>query len=389
VNERKLCGPVPDAHFTRWADNLQMEIPERRTTSVLVTILLFAILCAFAFSARRVILLFVLSIFFAYLINPAVRFLEHHSLLFRNLRGFAVTEVYVGIVVLIGLGLYTFAPALIRNTGRAADEIPVILDRLSTGEIAGDIGDKYGWSEQQKGRLRALLVRHKANFEGLQNWIDNALSQGAQIVGWLALIPILAIFLLRDGNRIVEALIATLFPPKQREPAKFLACQIHAMLTNYIRAQVLLCLFSLAFYLALLLLFRFPHAIALAVFGGALEFIPVIGWMTTGAVIVGVGMANDLHWLWVAALVLLWRVTQDYFNLPRALGHSLEIHPLTIIFAVLAGAEVGGIVGIYLSVPVAASLMLIWRFRTAPLEFPTAEPSGSQLPPAFVETRSE
>ena len=328
-----------------------MEIPERRTASVLLTILLFALVCGFAYSARRVILLFVLSIFFAYLINPAVKFLEHHSLLVRNLRGAAVTEVYVGILILIGIAIYTFAPALTRNTGRVADEIPVILDRLSTGEIANDIGDKYGWSDQQKARLRVVLLRHKENFQGLQNWIDNALSQAAQIVGWLALIPILAIFLLRDGNRIVEALIATLFPPKQREPARFLACQIHAMLTNYIRAQVLLCLFSLAFYITVLLLFRFPHAVALAVFGGALEFVPVIGWMTTAAVIIGVGMANDLHWLWVAALLLLWRVTQDYFNLPRALGHRMEIHPLTVIFAVLAGAEVGGIVGIYLSVP--------------------------------------
>ena len=362
-----------------------MQFPERRTTNVLLTILLFAAICAVAYSARHVILLFVLSVFFAYLMNPAVRFLQGHSLLFKNLRGAAVIELYVGILILIAIATYAFAPVVTRNTARLVDQVPITLDRVSTGEIAADIGDKYGWTDQQKERLKTWLVRHKDNFEGLQNWLDSSLSQAAQILGWMALIPILAIFLLRDGDRMVEAAIQMLFPQKQRQPARMVADELNAMLTNYIRAQVLLCLFSLAFYFGVLLLFRFPHAVALAVFGATLEFIPVIGWMTTAAVIVGIGMANDLHWVWMAALLLLWRVAQDYFNLPRALGHRLEIHPLIVIFAVLAGGEVGGIVGIYLAVPLAASLLLIWRLRHSPTEDGLVQDAASEVPPGLVE----
>jgi predicted PurR-regulated permease PerM len=370
--------------FQQMTDDLKVKFPERRTVSVLLTILLFVALCTIAYSARRVILLFVLSVFFAYLMNPAVKFLQHHSLLFRDLRGAAVIEAYFGVLILIGLATYSFAPAAVRNTLKAVDQVPTILDRVSTGEIAADIGDKYGWNDEQKARLRTVLVRHREDSQGLLKWIDRSLSQAAQIVGWLALIPVLAIFLLRDGNRIAEGAIETFLPQKHQQSARMVAYQIHAILASYIRAQVLLCLLSLAFYTTVLLIFRFPHAIALGILGGILEFVPVIGWMSTAALIIGIGMANDLHWFWMTALLLLWRVVQDYLNLPRALGHRLEIHPLTVIFAVLAGAEVGGIIGIYLAVPLTASLFVIWRSRTHPAESPLVKDAVSELPSSLA-----
>ena len=124
-----------------------MRFPERRTSNVLLTILLFAAICAIAYWARHVILLFVLSVFFAYLMNPAVKFLQHHPLIFKDFRGAAVTEAYVGILILIALATYTFAPVVTRNTVRLVDQVPVTLDRLATGDIATDVGDKYDWSD--------------------------------------------------------------------------------------------------------------------------------------------------------------------------------------------------------------------------------------------------
>ena len=63
----------------------------------------------------------------------------------------------------------------------------------------------------------------------------------------------------------------------------------------------------------------------------------------------------------MAALLLIWRVIQDYFATPRIMGSHLKIHPLAAILAVLVGAEIGGIVGIYLAVPMMASVCIIWR----------------------------
>ncbi|HXZ79182.1 MAG TPA: AI-2E family transporter [Terriglobales bacterium] len=337
-----------------------MSFPERRTANILMTILFFAVLCAAVYSARRIILLFVLAIFFAYLLNPVVKFLQSHSLFFRNLRGPAVVEVYLAFLILIGVLGYLFAPGAARRTVKFMDQVPVVMDGLATGNIAGDLRQKYDWSEEQEIRFRAFLARHREGIQSLVPTVDRYISNAAQIIGWSLLIPVLAIFFLRDGQHIADVLIRILFPSNRYARVWTVANDLHEMLTRYVRAQLLLCGLSFLFYLIALLLLGFPHAILFASLGGVLEFIPVAGWITTFATIVGVGLLNHCHWLWMAALLLIWRVIQDYFATPRIMGSHLKIHPLAAIFAVLVGAEIGGIVGVYLAVPLMAALRLIF-----------------------------
>jgi predicted PurR-regulated permease PerM len=338
-----------------------MAFPERRTVDILLTTALLMAVAIAVYYARRVILIFVFAILFTYLIDPVVKFLQRHSLFFRNLRGPAVVEVYLTFVLLIALAGYTFAPSLATSTVRVLDEAPAFLNSLSTGDIAGDLRGKCGWSEAQELRFRAFLARHKQDIQSLVPTVDRYLSNAAQIFGCLLLIPILAIFFLRDGHRIVDALIRLLFHPDRHPRVHALVGQLHFMLTQYIRAQLLLCVLSFLFYSAAMLILRFPHAIALGILGGLLEFIPVVGWTSTFTAIVGVGILNHSHWIWMAALLGIWRVIQDYFVTPRIMGRRLKIHPLAAIFAVLVGAEIGGIVGVYLAVPLMASFCIVWR----------------------------
>ena len=121
-----------------------MPFPDRRTLDVLLTTLLFLGICALLYSARRVILVFVVAILFAYLINPIVTFLEHHSLLFRNLRGPAVAEVYLLLLFLIAVPTQTLAPALLRQTSTLLDTAPALLSGQSTEEFVKEVGDRYG-----------------------------------------------------------------------------------------------------------------------------------------------------------------------------------------------------------------------------------------------------
>src|SRR6266567_8520788 len=144
-----------------------MAFLERRTADVLLTMLFFAVVCAALYSARRIILIFVFAIFFAYLIDPVVKFLQRHSLFFRNLRGPAVVEVYLTFVLLMALAGYTFAPSLATSTARVLDEAPTFLNSLSTGDIASDLRGKYGWSDAQELRFRAFLARHKQDIQSL------------------------------------------------------------------------------------------------------------------------------------------------------------------------------------------------------------------------------
>ena len=338
-----------------------MAFPDRRTADVLLTILFFAVVCAAIYCARRIILVFILAVFFAYLIDPVVKFLQRHSLIVRNLRGPAVVEVYLVLLVLVALLGYTFAPGIARNTVKVIDEVPVLIDGLSTGDIATQLGGKYGWSEGQEFRMRAFLARHKDDVQGLVRTVDRSLSELAQLLAWLLLIPILAIFFLRDGAHIAYALIHLCFPAKERMRVRSVANELNIMLTGYIRAQVALCGLSFLFYSGALLVLRFPHAIALAVLGGLLEFIPAVGWMSTFVTIVAVGAVSHSHWIWMAVLLAVWRVAQDYVTSPRIMGRQLEIHPLAAILAVLVGAEIGGVVGIYLAIPLMASMRVIWR----------------------------
>ena len=270
-------------------------------------------------------------------------------------------EVYLAFAILVGLAGYTFAVGPAKNTVKLVDEAPAFLNSLSTGEIATDLRGKYGWTQEQELRFRDFLVRHKADIEGLVPAVDRYLSNTVQVLGWLLLIPVLAIFFLRDGQHIADVVIQMFFAANRQPRIRAITNELHLMLTGYIRAQAILCGLSFLFYSAALLLLRFPHPFALGILGGLLEFVPAVGWMSTFAVIVGVGVVNHSHWIWMAAILGAWRVYVDYVASPRIMGHQLKIHPLAAIFAVLAGAELGGIVGMYLAVPVMAGMRVIWK----------------------------
>src|SRR5215475_12111644 len=117
----------------------KLSFPDRRTLNILLTTLLFAVALAIAYVARTVIVIFAFSILFAYLINPMVRFLQRHSLFFKNLRGPHVLEAYLPIVVLTVLLLHSLVPHFRKNAGQILSAIPALTSKLSFDEITGDL----------------------------------------------------------------------------------------------------------------------------------------------------------------------------------------------------------------------------------------------------------
>lgn len=335
-----------------------MAFPDRRTSNSLFTILLFAIVLAILYSARRVLLIFVFAVLFAYLIDPVVRLLQRHSLFFKNLRGPHVIETYLAFLLLIAFAGHLFAPGLISSNSRLFKTIPVVVDDLSSGELATKIGDKYGWSETRELRLRAILVRHR---EQIDNLVQRAERFTSNALAVLVVVPILSIFFLADGQYIADALIRLVSTDANHQAIQAIADELDLMLRKYIRAKVILGSLSLLFYSVAMFLLGFPHAVALGILGGVLEFIPVAGWMISAAAIITFGFLTHCHWIWMAALLGLWRLVMDYFISPRVMAQNLEIHPLMVIFAVMVGGEIGGIVGIYLSIPLMVVFRVIWR----------------------------
>lgn len=126
-----------------------MTFLDRRTVNVLLTTLFLTVVIAVIDCSRRVILVFILAILVAYLLDPAVRFLQRHSLFFKDLREPAVVEVYLAFLILIAVVVHGVVPGPLRDPGKLLQRVPAFWYDFSNGEIANGIGDKYGWSCDQ------------------------------------------------------------------------------------------------------------------------------------------------------------------------------------------------------------------------------------------------
>ena len=334
-----------------------MSFPDRRTVNILLTILLFAAVLTIAYIARAVLVIFCFSILFAYLIDPFVRILQRHSLLFKNLRGPHVAEAYFALLVAIVLLVHTLVPGSLRRAVTLLREMPMLSDRLATGEIATDIGRDYGWSDDQTVRAKTFLVQHRLT---IQNVTGTTRRSAITALGAIMVIPILAIFLLSDGGRLADSVIRLVARNNNYERILSLAYELHVMLQHYIRGKVTLGALSLVYVSLALLILGVPRALGLGILAGCLEFIPIAGWMIAAATIVGVGILTHSHWIWIIVLLGIWRILMDYRIAPRVFGRELELHPLVAIFTLMIGGAVGGIVGAYLSLPIAAVIRVVW-----------------------------
>jgi len=354
-----------------------MAFLDRRTARVLLTILLFASGVAIVYVARVVIVIFAFSLLFAYLIDPVGRFLQRHSLFLKDLRGPHVVEAYLAFVVAMALLSYALAPHVRHNAVPFLNAVPSIADRVSSGQIASDLGSNFGWSDVQTTHIKTFLQARRSMIESA---IEGITRFASTAIGGILVIPILAIFFLSDGENMANQAIRLLSTEKNHASLRSLAGQLHSTLQHYIRAKVTLAGLSLVYCFTAMVALRFPHALGLGILAGVLEFIPVAGWMAAAATILSAGALAHAHWVWMLALLCVWRVLMDYWIAPRVMGHELEIHPLLAIFTLMVGGAVGGIVGIYLSVPLVATLRVVYRkFASPAARNESPESSAEQL----------
>lgn len=335
-------------------------IIDRRTVSVLTTIVLFLAVGALAYGARSTLIAFLFAIFFAYLLDPAVSLAERR--ITKGSRGRAILLVYLGLLGLLVLWGFLVGPRLADEARSLGTALPGLLDKVESGQIAHQIGSKRGWSFNTQARVGQFLATHQSTFVDAFSSVGKKVASLAGHVVWIILIPILAVFFLRDGRALSEGAIQTVDQRSQRQFLRGISEDISEMLASYIRAQLTLAIISLVVYIVVLEILRVPYAIVLGTLGGAMEFIPVVGPAVAALMILGVGFLTSYHHMLVLVIFLgLWRVVQDYVNSPRIMGGKMELHPLAALFAVLVGGEIGGVVGVYLSVPIMATLRIFWR----------------------------
>jgi predicted PurR-regulated permease PerM len=335
-----------------------MSLIDARTSRVLFTVLLFALAFGFLYIARRTLMAFLFAVFFAYLVDPAVSRVEKlvHG------RGRAIALIYLLLVALLITFFFFVGPQIGRQGQRLSESLPKLLETVSSGQIAEQIGKEQGWSVHTRLQVSTLLASHRDDLLELAQRAGLRVADVAKQAWLLIVVPILAAFFLKDGRSFGEVLLSFVHSRPQREFLEGVLGDLNQMLAQFIRAQLTLAAFSFVVYIAFMELTRVPYALVLGTAGGMMEFIPVVGPLVAAVLIFGVAMLMSYpHWLVLLIFLGVWRLVQDYIISPRVMGQSMELHPLAAIFGVLAGGEIAGVLGIYLSIPVMASLRIVWR----------------------------
>ena len=336
-----------------------MALIDARTARVLTTLLVFALGLAFLYVAHNTLIAFLFAIFFAYLVDPAVSRIEKWT----RSRAVAIAVIYFLLVVLLVTFFFFVGPKIVRQAQRLGEALPGLLEKVGSGQIAVTIGQEHGWSGTTIRESRDFLAAHQADLLSIAQRIGIWVAELAKNSWLLIVVPLLAAFFLKDGRAFSEVALSFVHTKPQREFFEGVRADLNQMLAQFIRAQLTLAACSLLAYTIFMgLILRVPYALVLGTAGGLMEFIPVVGPLVAAVVIVGVALLMAYpHWLVLLIFLGAWRLVQDYVVSPRVMGKSMELHPLAAIFGVLAGGEIAGVLGVYLSIPVMASPRIVWR----------------------------
>ena len=341
-----------------------------RAARVTWTILVFVAALGLVYAVRYVLFLVALSLFFAYLLFPLVRLVQRWVIHSQPL---AIALVYLVVLAVLGGAGIAIGPRLTTEVQSLAQKLPETTKRIQSGEIVVGLLARGGWESQQIREIDRFVQSHMGEVVGY------AQQAATSVLKWLAgawvivLIPVFAFFILKDVERFTSTTIWRLGHEGRRRVWWGIAEDLHLLLAQYVRALLLLALVTFIAWSAAFLAAGVPYALVLAGIGGALEFIPVIGPLTAGVVAIGVCLFAGYEHPWLLAVfILVWRCIQDYAINPLVMARGIDIHPALVIVGVLAGGEIAGVPGMFLSVPVIAAVRIVLRRLQAPRESPPA-----------------
>src|SRR5947208_6454577 len=205
---------------------------------------------------------------------------------------------------------------------------------------------------------------------------------------WLVLIPILGFFLLKDADSFRRSALAMLPRGRLRWRGDEFFQDVNSTLAAYIRAQLTACVLIGVISRVGFALIGMPSPLVLGLIAGALEFVPLVGPLVVAILAALLALLHSGFAM--AFIVLLFlgvlRIVQDYVIYPRIIGTGIHLHPLAVILAILSGAELAGVAGIFLAIPVIAILTVSYRHW---LEHRGSETIAEVIEEAVVESSVE
>jgi predicted PurR-regulated permease PerM len=190
-----------------------------------------------------------------------------------------------------------------------------------------------------------------AIFPFLEAIVGGALSY-LQYLPWLILVPVLSFFMLKDASVFEESVIGMLPNERLRKRAHWLLLDVSSTLAAYTRAQILSCIVVGTEVTILFTAFGVPYAVVLGAISAILEFIPLAGPLVAAIIAFALTLTTSFNLAMLVVLILVvLRIVHDYLVYPRIVGHGIKIHPMIVVLAILVGAELGGLPGIFLAIP--------------------------------------
>lgn len=313
---------------------------------------------------RGVMLPFVLGAAIAYLLDPLVEKLARWKI-----KRWLATILILGLFFIVALSLLAFIlPMIYREMIQLAEAIPDYVDSLweKLTPYSGWIQEHFG-----NGNLQAYQDTIKQNIgKALQisTKVLGGLAQGGQAIAGLLsvfiLTPIVAFFMMNEWPALTKY-IDSLIPRRNYTAIKNLLSAINLKVSGFVRGQLSVA-FSLALIYALALLIAgLNYGFLIGFMAGLLSIIPLVG--STIGLIVSIGVAwvqsGELGYVAIiAAIFMVGQFVEGNILTPKLLGKNVGMHPLWILFAIMAGGSLLGLVGMFVAVPLAASIGVLLGF---------------------------
>jgi len=300
----------------------------------------------------------------AYLGDPIVDRIEAR----RVPRGAAVAVVFLGLFALLGLLLFLLIPLIDSQIRTLVANLPVYLERIE-GLVAPWLRERFGL-EPGASALKVLGESVRAHWQeagGVAAAVAAHVSRsGMALIGWaanLVLIPVVTFYLLRDWDRLLQGLRSLL--PRSREATVVqLARETDEVLGAFLRGQLLVMLALGGFYATGLWLVGLDLAFLIGGLAGLVNFVPYLGFILgvlLAEIAMGVQTGQPLDMALVLAVFAFGQVLEGSVLTPLLVGDRIGLHPVAVIFAVLAGGQLFGFVGVLLALPAAAVLAVFVR----------------------------
>lgn len=322
-------------------------------------LLLVAVLAVLYF-ASSILLPFVLGAVLAYLLSPLVKRLEVYMP-----RSIAVLTVILVVVGGLTVAMVAAVPVIIEQVYTFAHMVPQLFTNLIREQVvpmARELGlrvrptEVIELSQQYAADVGNMLL---GGVQGMARYTMSAVST----IFLLLMTPVVLYYVLKDGV-LLESDLKRLIPAKHRKRAVEIFRRIDASLSRLLRGQVMVCVWLGSFYGISLYIFGLQMGLLIGLMTGLLSFIPFVG-MAIGVVtaylvaMMQFGFESWVPYAWMAALFVVGQMIEGAFLQPRFASKALGIHPLWVVFTVLAGGAIGGFLGVLIALPLAAVVRVL------------------------------